>query len=262
MRRPPAFRARWLALAALLPFGLAACGGQPVAAPSGGPPATTAAPTSATSPTPISQTLSPSAAPSLDADIRLPPGAPTTFNQDVAPPGVPIAALAPTGATVSSSWTTPADAGVDAVMFAWTSGGDPVRSGSGFEVWIRSVAMPPWHVVYAFSDAPSSGVLGVRFENGDLTGDDIPDAVTFEDIGGSGACGTWRVVRLDATGAAELLSKQTCDTDVRIVNGELRMRAAVYASGDAHCCPSAYRTTTLRWSGEGWDVVGRTITAA
>jgi hypothetical protein len=262
MRRPPAFRARSLALAVLLPFGLAACGGHPAVAPSGGPARTTAAPASATSPTPTAEKSSPSAVPSLDADIRLPPGAPTTFDQDAPSTGVPIAALAPAGATVSSSWTTPSDAGVDAVMFAWTSGADPVRSGSGFEVWIRSAAMPPWRVVYAFSDRPSSGVLGVRFETGDLTGDDVPDALTFEDIGGSGACGTWRVVRLDATGAAELLSKQTCDTDVRIVNGELRVRAAVYAPGDAHCCPSAFRTTTLRWSGAGWDVVGRTITPA
>ncbi|MGZ4152890.1 MAG: hypothetical protein ACXVQ0_00235 [Actinomycetota bacterium] len=264
MRRPPAFRARSLALPVLLAFGLAACGGQPVATRSGRPSTTTAGPTSATAPTRsrTSQTPAPSASPSLDADVRLPAGAPTTFDHDVPAGDVPIPALAPAGAAVSASWTAPAGAGVDALMFAWTSGGDPLRSGSGFEIWIRSAASPAWRVVYAFSDRPSSGVLGVRFENGDLTGDGVPDALTFEDTGGSGACGTWRVVGLDAAGAAELFSKQTCDTDVRIVNGELHVRAAVYAPGDAHCCPSAYRTTTLRWSGQGWDVGGRTTTAA
>jgi hypothetical protein len=264
MRRPPAFRARSLALAALLAFGLTACGGQPVATPSGRRSATTAGPTSAAVATPstTSQTAAPSASASLDADVRLPADAPTTFDHDAPAADVPIRALAPAGAAVSASWAAPTDAGVDALMFAWTSGGDPLRGGSGFEVWIRAAASPAWRVAYAFSDGPSSGVLGVRFENGDVTGDGVPDALTFEDTGGSGACGTWRVVRLDAADAAELFSKQTCDTDIRIVNDELRVRAAVYAPADAHCCPSAYRTTTLRWSGQGWDVVGRTTTAA
>jgi hypothetical protein len=150
------------------------------------------------------------------------------------------------------------------VAFAWARGSDPFATQSGFEVWTRTRrAEPPWQVVYAFTDEPSSGVLGVRAEAfADVTGDGVPDALTFEDLGGSGACGVWRVVRMGRGDATEIYAKQTCDAQMRILGRELQIRASVYRPGDAHCCPSAYRTTTLRWSGEGWDVVDRSTTPA
>jgi hypothetical protein len=262
--RPPALRARSLAPLALA-LALAACGGRPAAEPSSRATPTESTPVateSSAAPVPTTATETSSVSPTPAADVQVPSGAPTTFDGDVTAAAVPIRSLAPPKATISSSWTAPSGSGVDALMFGWSTGRDPLRRDTGFEVWMRSSGAPAWRVVYAYLDRPSSGVLGLRFENGDLTGDGIPDALTFEDIGGSGACGTWRVVRLDASGASELFSKQTCDTDVRIVDGDLQMRESVYAPGDAHCCPSAYRTTTLRWDGQGWEIVRRRTTPA
>jgi hypothetical protein len=262
--RPPALPTHSLALLALA-LALAACGGRPVTEPSSPATPTKSTPAPTESPTTATPTTTPETSPvspTRAADVQVPPGAPTTFEGDVAAAAVPIASLAPPKATISSWWTAPSGSRVDALMFGWSTGSDPLRRDTGFEVWMRSPGAPVWRAAYAFFDRPSSGVLGLRFENGDLTGDAIPDALTFEDIGGSGACGTWRVVRLDASGASELFSKQTCDTDVRIVDGDLQMRESVYAPGDAHCCPSAYRTTTLRWDGQGWEIVRRRTTPA
>ena len=46
-----------------------------------------------------------------------------------------------------------------------------------------------WRAVYAFTDPARSGVFGIRVDTGDLTGDAIADLLSFEDLGGSGACG-------------------------------------------------------------------------
>jgi hypothetical protein len=255
---------RSLALAVLLAVGLASCGGEPAPAPPSSATARATAPvTSVTQPTspPPSGPVSPS--PTVDADVHVPARAPTTLADDVPADELSPAELAPRGARIASAWTTPADAGAEAVAFAWTRGGDPFTAETGFEVWTRFAGSEPaWRAVYAFTDEADSGVLGVRFETGDLTGDGVPDALTFEDIGGSGACGTWRVVRIGTADATEIYSKQTCDTDVRISGGDLRIRAAVYEPGDAHCCPSAYRTTTLRYTGTRWEVVDRTTEPA
>jgi hypothetical protein len=125
-------------------------------------------------------------------------------------------------------------------------------------VWQRvDDAARPWTVAFAFTDPPSEGVFGVRFESGDLTGDRSPDLLTFEDLGGSGGCGIWRVIGMQAGSYAEIYRTQTCDTDVRISSGNLAIRRAVYQPGDAHCCPSAYRITTLGWDGARWRVLDR-----
>jgi hypothetical protein len=63
-------------------------------------------------------------------------------------------------------------------------------------------------------------------------------------------------------GAEQIWNRTTCDTQVRPADGDLVVREAVFETGDAHCCPSAFRTTTLRWNGETWDVVSRETTPA
>jgi hypothetical protein len=47
-----------------------------------------------------------------------------------------------------------------------------------------------------------------------------------------------------------------------LASGTLRIRAAEYEPGDSHCCPSRFRTTTIRWDGSGWTVVDRVVTPA
>jgi hypothetical protein len=255
MRRP-------LALAFLLTVGLPACGGQPVSGRSNAGATATASgstPVTAAAPTAVSPTGAPSPPPSPETDVALPRRAPSTYGPDVGADELRAASLAPRRSQVAS-----VEAVADTFSFVWARAAAAFSTPeTGFEVWARSPgADPAWRVVYAFTDPAGSGVFGVRVERGDLTGDGVADALTFEDTGGSGACGTWRVIGVESGDASELFSKQTCDTDVRIVTGDLRMRASVYAPGDAHCCPSAYRTSTLRWNGQGWEVVRRATTAA
>jgi hypothetical protein len=95
-------------------------------------------------------------------------------------------------------------------------------------------------------------VLGIRLRSGDLTGDGYRDLLAFEETGGSGACGVWRVfAAVDGT-LRELLRRRTCDTDISLARGGLQVTAAVFEPGDAHCCPSALRQLTLRWDGSRW----------
>ena len=76
------------------------------------------------------------------------------------------------------------------------------------------------------------------------------DALTFEDTDGSGACGTWRVVSPTEGAVTELFRQQTCDTQIINSAGTLKIRQAVFAPGDAHCCPSSFHVTILRWNGQ------------
>jgi hypothetical protein len=200
--------------------------------------------------------------------VDLPADAPTTFGSDVDAAALPIDELVPHDAQVADTWvgsiTGSTGAGpTNAVVVAWTRRGAPPTE-SGLEVWERVDPddAASWHVAYAFTDGARSGVFGVRFEAGDATGDGSPDVLSFEDLGGSGACGIWRVIEMHVGDYDEIFRRQTCDTVVLIAGGDLRTRSAVYAPEDAHCCPSAYRTTTLRWSGAGWDVLDRTTEPA
>jgi hypothetical protein len=90
---------------------------------------------------------------------------------------------------------------------------------------------------------------------GDATGDGSPDALTFEDTGGSGACGVWRV--LDLAANAQVFERHTCDTTIDLSADPvgLSVREAVFEEGDAHCCPSAFTISILEFGGpSGWTV--------
>ncbi len=174
---------------------------------------------------------------------------------------VPLADLAPPNAQITDDWLAPptSDA-IPQIAFTWTRGADPFASERGLEVWQRFPDKPAWRVVYAFTDAADSGVLGVRFETGDLTGDGVQDLLTFEDMGGSGACGIWRVVESGVGSATEIYDKHTCDTQVELGAYGLQITEAVFEPGDAHCCPSKTRNTTLAWDGTAWQVTSRSVT--
>jgi hypothetical protein len=251
-----AMPARMLAAATVLLLA-AACGREPPASgsPTGGASTASAAatmPTREAEPTPSTGATGP---------IDLPADAPRTFEVSLDAEDLPPRDLVPPGAEAATSWTgsVSSPAGDIPVLVVTWSRGDAEAPEVGLEIWERSGTTDGvWRVVYAFTDPAGAGVYGVTFDVGDLTADGSPDVLSFEDIGGSGACGTWRVIEMSVGFYAERYRRQTCDTTLRIGDGDLLVRAAVFAPGDAHCCPSAFRTTTLRWNGSAWDVVDRT----
>ncbi len=210
-----------------------------------------------------SPSASPLPSPTLEPVLQLPSDAPTTYPAADPPGALPADELVPPGASVTSRWVlAPPDDPIGQVGIAWARGSSPFAQAHGFVVWRPFPDRPHWRAVYGFTDRASSGVLGVRLAVDDLTGDGLDDALTFEDTGGSGACGTWRVIATSGAGAAQIWGRTTCDTEVRPTGGDLVIRAAVYGPDDAHCCPSAYRTTILRWNGATWDLVSREVTPA
>jgi hypothetical protein len=233
------------------------CGAEssPVASPT-----RTVEPTAPPSPT-LPATATPTPVPS--PMIEVPAGAPTTYDRRQPADQVPVTDLAPTGADVTMARRFPPSSDqVTQIALAWTRGVDPFSAEHGFELWQQFPDAPAWRIVYAFTDPPSEGVLGVRFDVGDVTRDAIPDALTFEDKGGSGACGVWRVVQSGAGFATPIFHRSTCDTQIELASGMLRIRAAEYEPGDSHCCPSRFRVTTIRWDGNDWTVVDRDVTPA
>jgi hypothetical protein len=135
------------------------------------------------------------------------------------------------------------------VEIVWSRGEDPFARERGFALWMPLDDPPRWEVVYAFTAPVDRGVLGIRTQRGDVTGDLVPELLVVEDVGGSGACAVWRVVATGDGTAGEVFRRRTCDADLAIVDGDLELREAVFEPGDSHCCPSAYRTTTLAWDG-------------
>ncbi len=103
-------------------------------------------------------------------------------------------------------------------------------------------------------------MFGIRVDTGDLTGDAIPDILSFEDVGGSGACGTYRVIATSAGDASEIFRREACDTQIAISSGDLRIREAIFRANDPHCCPSAFRESVLRWNGTSWEEISSEVT--
>jgi hypothetical protein len=244
-------------LAAALAAALAACDGGNGATPTS-PPSASPSPTASTSPS-VTGSPSPSASPSASVEpmLRLPSDAPVTLDDPAAISAVAAGdytALAPPGATVTATWVlgAPEDP-FDQIAFAWRRGEDPFALEQGFVVWQRFKTEPAWRAVYGYTDKPARQVLGITFETGDLTGDSVDEALTFEQTGGSGACGTWRVVSPSPGGASEVFRRRTCDADVRIAGATLVVREAVFEPEDAHCCPSHTRTTVLEWDGSAFE---------
>jgi hypothetical protein len=198
-------------------------------------------------------------APTADTTTPAPPPAnvpgdvPPSYEDAVAADNVPAAALIPTGATVSDSWTTPAG---DAIAVAWEyPSADPFRQDRGVAVWHRyDDGSAPWRPVWAaeFSPKHENPVLGVDARFADVTGDGSTDALIFASVGGSGGCGTTFVV--DIAAAAQVYRSRGCDRAIDPSSDPvgLRIREAVYAPGDPHCCPSSFRESVLVYEGGAW----------
>lgn len=245
---------RRAAAALCLVLALAACDGgggtnvspRPPASPS---PSVTASP-STTSPS-ASPSPSLTASPTPSPELQLPADAPSEVSDPAALTAIAagdLGALAPPDATVVHTATLGARG--DRIVLTWRRGDDPFAAEQGFVEWRQLEGGSSWHAVSAFTDGPRKGVLGIDLETGDLTGDGIPDALTLEQHGGSGACGTWRVIVSTSEAASEAFRHAACDTEIRIDGTGLALREAVFGPDDPHCCPSAMRYTTLEWDGE------------
>lgn len=231
--------------AAALVLLAAACTSEPAAPPASSPPST-AAPTGATGQSPTeSPTAEPPSGPSV-SPTGIPPGVPGSFDDDVEPSEIPPGSLIPPGTSVTDVWYADTTAAQTILIAYVEPGTDPLQQEHALVVWRRFEGEPdPWRPVLGIRDTPERGVLAIRAVIGDVTGDGSPDALTFEDMGGSGACGTWRV--LDLAANVQVFKRKTCDTTIDLSTDPvgLSVREAVYEPGDAHCCPSAMRTTIL-----------------
>jgi hypothetical protein len=237
---------------------LAGCGGTerdgtiptPSPTPASVSPSTTTSPSQEASPT-SGGTTSPTPEPTTPPSIQLPPDAPATYAGDAAAGELPLLELVPPEAAVDASAVrSPPEVPAEQLEIVWSRGDDPFARERGFALWMPFDDPARWDVVYAFTAPVSRGVLGIRTQSGDVTGDLVPDLLVVEDVGGSGACAVWRVVATGDGAAAEVFRRRTCDADLALVGGDLELREAVFEPGDSHCCPSAYRTTTLTWDGE------------
>ena len=225
----------------------AACMGEDEISPSMlvSPTPTGLIPTSSSSPSPAVEPIG------VTADT------PSSYDRDVEASEVPPEALVPRGTSVTDVWLAETSAG-SSILVAWVDPGtDPFRSEHGLVVWRRFPGVsPPWRPLFGLRNPPQRGVVQILAIIGDATGDGSPDALTFEDTGGSGACGTWRV--LDLAANANSFKKKTCDTTIDLSTDPvgLVIREAVFEEGDAHCCPSATRTSVLVFEGSArWKLV-------
>jgi hypothetical protein len=240
---------RIAAPATLLLVVAVACGGHPVAAPS--PAATRTVTPSATATVPVTPSPTP----------VLPAGVPTSYAQNVAAGDVPLAALVPKNTTVDGSWYATMPSG-DAIVVAYEDpSSDPFRAARGLVVWRRFDAAPFWRATFGLAHGADEGVLSIGVLLADLTGDGSTDALVMESTGGSGACGTWRV--LDLAAGAQVWHEALCDAQVVPSTDPvgLSLTEAVFKPGDSHCCPSASRTTILVYAGgTHWTVASTKVT--
>ena len=220
----------------------------------------------APSPTPTPASPTPSPTPTVDPDVRLPGGMPAIVDNPADLASIDagdLTSLAPAGASITSQVNTigtvvgSGPVPNDEIALAWLEEGPPERS-TGLIVWQR-FEDESWHAVYAFTDPPRKGVLGIRLDTGDLTRDAFADVLSLEDVGGSGACGTYRVIAAGVDDATEIFRRDTCDTQIAIAGLDLRIREAIFRVDDPHCCPSAFRESVLRWNGASWDEISSEV---
>jgi hypothetical protein len=233
------------------------CGAEPQTLPSPTPsplPSATVSVTLSPGPEP-SSSLAPTPGPDPE------PGAmSTTFTADLSPSEIPPEELIPSAAAVTGEWFAFTDRGI-MVLIAWVEpGSDHSRLPRGFAVWRRYDAEPHWRTALVTRHEPDDGVQEIQVTTGDLTGDGSDDALVFEGIGGSGACGRWSVV--DLAPVKERYRRDLCDGRIEpgpMGSPGLVLTESVYRQGDAHCCPSAIRRTTLIWTGTMWRVTNKTL---
>jgi hypothetical protein len=233
----------------------AGCGGPPaVDVPS--PTVTTIAspaPSPSLTPTPTLQPT-PSDEPSAG---EMPP----SFGPDLEPAEVPVEALVPAGADVTGQWFAFTEDGV-VILVAWVEpGDDPLALPRGFASWRRAASPPHWRAAFVERLSARTGVREIQMSTTDVSGDGSDDALVYEGLGGSGACGRWLVI--DLLRSVRTFGTRLCDGGVEPSDPGspgLVVTESVFRPGDAHCCPSAIRRTTLSWDGGRWRVTDEDVT--
>jgi hypothetical protein len=216
---------------------------------------------SGTSGTPAVTTTPAASAPAA----HVPPGVPPSFGDAVGAQNVPVAALVPLKGRVTGSWSTSTATG-DAIVVAWEMPGrDPFRLNRGVVAWRRSDdEAAPWRPVWgeAFAAGAEQPVLGIDAKLADVTSDGSADVLVTASLGGSGGCAIVIVIDL-AAGTAPYRSRG-CDRTIEPSSDPagLRVREAVYATGDPHCCPSGFRDTVLVYDGGTWRTESTSVEPA
>jgi hypothetical protein len=188
---------------------------------------------------------------------------PRTLRGDLEPNEIPPEMLVPEGAAVTGHWFGFTDDGV-VILVAWVEPSlDPVQLQlpHGFAVWRRRAAGSPWRPDLIERHDERDGVSGVDASSTDMTGDGSDDALLFVGLGGSGACGRWTLI--DLRSLQRTFARKLCDGRVEpgpIGSPGLVISQLVFRAGDAHCCPSARRRTTLTWDGAAWRVADQRTT--
>jgi hypothetical protein len=188
---------------------------------------------------------------------------PTTLPGHLEPNEIQPERLIPDGADVTGHWFAFTDEGV-VIVVAWAEPGlDVFRLARGLALWRRSGSTSPWRPDLVERFPRRRGVMEIAASTIDMTGDGSDDALVFVGMGGSGACGRWMLI--DLLGWRKTFARTLCDG--RIDPGPmgspgLVITESVYRAGDAHCCPSAMRETTLAWDGTAWRVTERHVTTA
>ena len=68
--------------------------------------------------------------------------------------------------------------------------------------------------------------------------------------------------RVMVTGGGGFLGRRITHKLQELGATPIVIRSAEYDPGDSHCCPSRFRTATIRWDGSGWTVVDRVVMPA
>ncbi|MGZ4148526.1 MAG: hypothetical protein ACXVQJ_00650 [Actinomycetota bacterium] len=201
-----------------------------------------------------------SATPSPSVSAIYPPG----FDEDVAAANVPAAALIPLQTTAIGTWYADTSAG-QAIVVGWEAASqDPFRTTRGFVVWRHFAdGGSPWRPVYGAEYPPKTGVLSIHATIADVTGDGETDVLVDAVSGITANCGEYTAV--DLVSGRPLFTRHVCDATIEpsASPSGLTVSTAVYAPGDAHCCPSATRVTVLTLGADGvWTKASRSTVPA
>jgi hypothetical protein len=164
---------------------------------------------------------------------------------------LPLHLLVPRRRFVDGAW----HLGGDAVAVTFSGPrlpGDGPLTDAGFEIW-RRTAPAAWTRVYLFRAGANAGLERLAVRAGDVTGDGRPDILLFEDLGGSGATGRWRLLAL-TRGLVRMLYLASGSRDNMLVTVE-RRSLVVYTGldkdpktkGYIHCCWLRWRREAFRW---------------
>jgi hypothetical protein len=147
------------------------------------------------------------------------------------------------------------------VAVAWVEEGEDFsRLPGGFALWERHGSSPHWRVTLVDRHDEADGIQEIQMSTTDVTGDRSDDALVFEGLGGSGACGRWVVI--DLLRSKETFRRELCDGRIEPAPPGapgLVITRSIFREGDAHCCPSAMRQTTLVWAGTRWRATDQVV---